>query len=67
MLTVKAQHKIFKTFAVLVYVQICLHHMVILGSQNKIPDFSVILAWLCRFNLHFGKHAWEIQLQKFKV
>ena len=41
--------------------------MVILGSQNKIPDFSVILAWLCRFNLHFGEHAWEIQLQKLKV
>ena len=27
-----------------------LHHMVILGSQNKITDFFIILAWACPFN-----------------
>ena len=25
----------------------CLHHMVILRSQNKITDFLMILAWAC--------------------
>ena len=28
----------------------CLHHMVILISQNKITDFLMILAWACPFN-----------------
>ena len=28
----------------------CLHHMVILRSQNKITVFLTILAWLSRFN-----------------
>ena len=28
----------------------CLHHMVILRSQNKITDFLMILAWDCPFN-----------------
>ena len=27
----------------------CLHHMVILRSQNKITDFSMILAWASPF------------------
>ena len=27
----------------------CLHHMVILRSQNKITDFFMILAWDCPF------------------
>ena len=29
----------------------CLHHMVILKSQNKITDFFMILAWACPFNV----------------
>ena len=29
----------------------CLHHMAILGSQNKITDFLMILAWDCPFKL----------------
>ena len=29
----------------------CLHHMVILISQNKITDFLMILAWACPFNM----------------
>ena len=29
----------------------CLHHIVILRSQNKITDFVMILAWLCRFKV----------------
>ena len=29
----------------------CLHHMVILGSQNKITDFFMILAWASPFNI----------------
>ena len=29
----------------------CLHHMVILRSQNKITDFSMILAWASPFKL----------------
>ena len=28
----------------------CLDHMVILRSQNKITDFSMILAWASPFN-----------------
>ena len=28
----------------------CLHHMVILRSQNKITDFFYDFAWLCRYN-----------------
>ena len=28
----------------------CLHHMVMLRSQNKISDFFMILAWACPFN-----------------
>ena len=28
----------------------CLHHMVILKSQNKITDFFMILAWASPFN-----------------
>ena len=28
----------------------CLHHMVILRSQNKITDFFMILAWASPFN-----------------
>ena len=28
----------------------CLHHMVILGSNNKITNFLMILAWACPFN-----------------
>ena len=31
----------------------CLHHMVILGSQNKITDFLMILAWASPFNRFF--------------
>ena len=33
----------------------CLHHMVILRSQNKITDFFMILAWASPFKSHFGK------------
>ena len=29
----------------------CLHHMVILRSQNKITDFLMILAWASPFNI----------------
>ena len=29
----------------------CLHHMVILRSQNKITDFLMILAWASLFNI----------------
>ena len=29
----------------------CLHHMVILGIQNKITDFFMILAWASPFNI----------------
>ena len=29
---------------------ICLHHMVILRTQNKITYFFIILSWLSRFN-----------------
>ena len=29
---------------------ICLHYMVILKRQNKITDFFIILALLCRLN-----------------
>ena len=28
----------------------CLHHMVLLESQNEITDFLMILAWACPFN-----------------
>ena len=28
----------------------CLHHMVILRSQNKITDFFMILGWVWAFN-----------------
>ena len=28
----------------------CLHHMVILRTQNKITDFFMILAWASPFN-----------------
>ena len=28
----------------------CLHHMVILKTQNKITDFFMILAWASPFN-----------------
>ena len=31
----------------------CLHHMVILRSQNKITDFLMILAWASPFNLEY--------------
>ena len=31
----------------------CLHHMVILRSQNKITDFFMILAWASPFNLTY--------------
>ena len=37
--------KIKKTFAVLVYWRVY-----IMGSQNKITDFFMLLAWLSRFN-----------------
>ena len=30
----------------------CLHHMVILGTRNKITDFFMILAWASPFKLH---------------
>ena len=30
----------------------CLHHMVILRSQNKITDFFMILAWASPFRSH---------------
>ena len=33
----------------------CLHHMVILRSQNKITDFFMILAWASPFNRHYNK------------
>ena len=29
----------------------CLHHMVILGTRNKITDFFMILAWASPFKL----------------
>ena len=35
----------------------CLHHMVILKSQNKITDFLMILAWASPFNSSFTKFA----------
>ena len=30
----------------------CLHHMVILGSQNEITDFFMILAWASPFKYY---------------
>ena len=36
----------------------CLHHMVILGTRNKITDFFMILAWASPF-----KH-WKCNMQK---
>ena len=35
----------------------CLHHMVILKSQNKITDFFMILAWASPFKPTFGECA----------
>ena len=32
----------------------CLHHMVILGTRNKITDFLMILAWASPFKVNNG-------------
>ena len=45
-----AQHKNFKTFAVLVYGHVYII-MVILRSQIKITNFFMILAWASPFNI----------------
>ena len=38
----------------------CLHHMVMLISQNKITDYFMILAWACPFKGHLhGELLWS--------
>ena len=62
--------KIKKTFAVL-SLWTCLHHMVILKSQNKITDFFMILAWASPFKTltyHMSHMKFkELQLKKLYV
>ena len=38
----------------------CLHHMVILKSQNKITDFFMILAWASPFNRFKFSPTWSL-------
>ena len=42
----------------------CLHHMVILRSQNKITDFLMILAWASPFQWKYPKKRMYNYLQK---
>ena len=40
----------------------CLHHMVILRSQNKITDFLMILAWASPFNMICNGYSCECDM-----
>ena len=43
----------------------CLHHMVILGTRNKITDFFMILAWASPFK-HQDLQMFALKLNKYE-